>query len=673
MMPPQSQSPPSDTAGQPETLAGVTTRAVVLSVALTFAIYLLTTKPGFVRINWLPYTTPPVQPFFLLLLLQGANVLLQRCARLPAILRPFTRAELFFIYAALSISLPMERGGYVIHYLTSGQYFATDANKWGEIFAQYPDWFMPRDEGVIRRWMEGSASGHIPWEAWQVPLAVWFGFQMVMVFTVMCLVGLLRKQWSEGERLTYPLLFIPLEITGGRQTHGFATGFFRNPIMWIGFGLAAAFNGLNILHAYFPGIPGIARYLTLDPYLNEGLLRHVRPLGISFALEICGLAYLVSGEVLLSGWLLYFAMKLIKVIGLSMGYRESGFPFFQEVSAGGYVALAVFLVWIARPHLAEVWRQVWDARGREENEALPYRWLVIGLVFGSVAMVLFWVEAGLKPILPVIFLVCLYIFTLVAARVRAEAGPPVVWCHPYGYDQQMPLQLLGSRAIKSLGGDKSLALFGVLFWIGRAAYPHQVAQYFVDSLQLAHHGRARRSHMTALLLLVCAVALGLTFWYHLDVGYSVGQVLIGSRSGEQSIGWGFSWSRGEYQVVRAAMDRPTGPNFTQMGFYGAGFLITSLLTVARIRITSFPLHPLGFLLATLYGDYSPYWFPFLFAWTCQRLLLRYGGLKLYRRFVPLFLGLAFGHMLIGGFLWRIVINYFIDPSISRGYYLNLGG
>jgi len=30
-------------------------------------------------------------------------------------------------------------------------------------------------------------------------------------------------------------------------------------------------------------------------------------------------------------------------------------------------------------------------------------------------------------------------------------------------------------------------------------------------------------------------------------------------------------------------------------------------------------------------------------------------------------------MLIGGFLWRIVINYFIDPSISKRYYLNLGG
>ena len=652
----------------------MTLRAVILAVALTFAIYLLTTKPGFVRINWVPYTSPPVQPFFILLLFQGVNSLLRRFTKLPAFLRPFSRAELFFIYAALSISLPMERGGYVMHYLTTGQYFATDANKWGEIFAQYPDWFITKDEGVIRRWMEGSATGRIPWEDWQTPLAAWFGFQMVMVFTVMCLVGLMRKQWSEGERLTYPLLFIPLEITGGRKTEGVTVGFFRNPYMWIGFGLAALFNGINILHAYFPVVPPIQRYYPLDQSFTEGWLRFVRPLTLNFSLEIWGLAYLVSGEVLLSGWFFYLFMKLVRVVGMSAGYRASGFPFFMEVSAGGYVALALFLVLVARPHLRDVWQQIWGGKGeRESNEPLPYRWLAFGLVAGTVAMIAFWVQAGLKPILPTVFLLSMYAFTLVAARVRAEAGPPVVWCHPYGYDEQMPYQLLGSRYIASLGGPKSMALFGSLFWIGRTAYPHQIAQYFVDGFQLAHHGRAKRSHLVALMLVVCAVALGLTFWYHLDVGYKLGQVLIGSRAGEQRISWGFSWSRGEHSIIRAGMDHPRGPDFLRMGFYGAGFLFTSLLTLARMRLTNFPFHPLGFLLATLYGQHTPYWFPFLVAWTCQRLFLRYGGFKMYRRFVPLFLGLAFGHMLIGGFLWRIVINYFIDPSISKRYYLNLGG
>ncbi len=659
----------SDGAGI-QSLVGVSARALVLSVVLTFAIYLLTTKPGFVRINWVPYTSPPVQPFFILLLLYGLNQMLGRVKGLPRFLRPLTTAELLIIYAALSISLPMERGGYLLHYFATGKYLATDANGWERIFEQYPDWLFPKDESVIFRWAEGSATGHIPWAVWRTPLLAWSVFQMAMVFSVMCLVGLFQKQWSDRERLTYPLLFLPVEVVGARPRENVAGSFFRSPLMWIGFAIAAAFNGINILHAYFPAVPGIERYLSLDQYLNEGWLRNVRPLGISFALEVLGLAYLVSGEVLLSSWFFYFFMKLVKVIGLGMGYRGAGFPFFQEVSAGGYVALAVFLIWVARPHFARAWRGLEE---RDQNEALPFRLLLVGFVAGSVVMVWFLAEAGLPARLTVIWLLTMYMFTLVAARVRAEAGPPVVWCHPYGFDKQMPFQLLGSRYVKSLGGDKALAMFSGLFWIGRAAYPHQVAQYAADGFKLAGYAKAKRNQLMGLMLLICAVALGITYWYHLDVGYTFGQAMIGSRSGELSLGWGFNWSKGEYSVLQLAMERPQGPDWNRAGFYGAGFAFTALLTMARTRITSFPFHPLGFLLATLYGDYTPYWFPFLFAWICQRIFLRYGGLKLYRKFVPLFLGIAMGHVVLGGFLWRIVINYFIDPSISKRYYLNLGG
>lgn len=672
MTPPSNIIPPTHEHNAP--LAGLTARAAVLSVVFTFAIYLLTTKPGFVRINWVPYTSPPVQPFFILVLLVALNSLLARLRRCPPWLRPLTRAELFFIYAALAISMPMERGGYVIHYLTTGQYFANDANRWGQIFEQYPDWIVPKDQRVIQQWMEGSESGAIPWAAWRGPLTVWFLFQMVLVFTVLCLVSLFRKQWSENERLGYPLLRMPLEVAGRDTDRGMTAGMLRNPLTWIGFTLAAAYNGLNIAHAYFPGVPGIERYVPLDNSLTEGWLRYLRPMSLSFSLEIWGLAYLISGEVLFSGWFFYLFMKMVKVFGLSAGYRGAGFPFYQEVSSGGYIALALALIWVARPHLkAALQSALGIRRDPNGNEAMPAGWLVIGLVLGTAAMVWFWAQLGLKPVLTLIFLLSMFIFTLVAARVRAEAGPPVAWCHPYGYDLQMPYQLLGSRFLKSVGGEKGMALFGILFWIGRTAYPHQVAQYVVDGLQLAHHGNMRRTHLVALMLGICAVALGITFWYHLDVGYTFGQILIGSRSGEQSISWGFNWSRGEYTVLRQGLDFPASPDFTRMIAYACGLGFTALLSALRMRLSNFPFHPLGFLFGTLYGESTPYWFPFLVAWSFQRLFLRYGGFRMYRRFVPLFLGLALGHILIGGFLWRIVINYFIDPAISKRYYLNLGG
>ncbi len=175
------------------------------------------------------------------------------------------------------------------------------------------------------------------------------------------------------------------------------------------------------------------------------------------------------------------------------------------------------------------------------------------------------------------------------------------------------------------------------------------------------------------MLAMCVLALALTYWYHLDVGYRYGQGLIGAKTGRAGRSWALNWSRGNYRLLDTALDSPQGPDRTRAGFYGAGFALTVIVTWARTMISSFPFHPLGIILGTLYGDWTPYWGPFLIAWLAQRLTLRYGGLPAYRNVVPAFLGLFFGHVLIGGILWRIIINYFIDPVISFRYYVNLGG
>ena len=96
------------------------------------------------------------------------------------------------------------------------------------------------------------------------------------------------------------------------------------------------------------------------------------------------------------------------------------------------------------------------------------------------------------------------------------------------------------------------------------------------------------------------------------------------------------------------------------------------VTWSRTILTNFPLHPLGIIMGTLYRDGSPYWAPFLVAWIAQRLTLRYGSLPAYRKVVPAFIGLFFGHVLIGGIIWRIIINYFLDPTICVRYYVSLG-
>jgi hypothetical protein len=42
------------------------------------------------------------------------------------------------------------------------------------------------------------------------------------------------------------------------------------------------------------------------------------------------------------------------------------------------------------------------------------------------------------------------------------------------------------------------------------------------------------------------------------------------------------------------------------------------------------------------------WLPFVIAWAVKSLVLRYGGMRLYRQSLPLFYGLILGDFLAGG-------------------------
>jgi hypothetical protein len=44
--------------------------------------------------------------------------------------------------------------------------------------------------------------------------------------------------------------------------------------------------------------------------------------------------------------------------------------------------------------------------------------------------------------------------------------------------------------------------------------------------------------------------------------------------------------------------------------------------------------------------------PFLIAWAAKSIVLRYGGVKMYQKLVPLFMGFALGDVVIAG-LWGI--------------------
>ena len=64
--------------------------------------------------------------------------------------------------------------------------------------------------------------------AWGVPVFFWTLFLGTLGFIMLCLNTLLRRQWTESEKLSYPLVTLPLEMVNPR------TQLFKTRLFWAG-------------------------------------------------------------------------------------------------------------------------------------------------------------------------------------------------------------------------------------------------------------------------------------------------------------------------------------------------------------------------------------------------------------------------------------------------------
>ncbi|MCL6628524.1 MAG: hypothetical protein K6U00_02855, partial [Armatimonadetes bacterium] len=76
---------------------------------------------------------------------------------------------------------------------------------------------------------------------------------------------LVRRQWQDRERLPFPVVQLPLEMTDP------AGRLFRNRLMWIGFSVAAGLDLLNGLNYLYPNIPVLiqTRAYDLAPLITQ--------------------------------------------------------------------------------------------------------------------------------------------------------------------------------------------------------------------------------------------------------------------------------------------------------------------------------------------------------------------------------------------------------------------
>ena len=617
--------------------------------------------------NYVSNGAPPLLAFFAVLLLGSARPLLRRAA--PRLVP--SRAQILLIYAMLTVGVVL-MGLYHIRsllpHLIAMQYWSKDTPALLDYSRLLPWWYAPSDREAVRRYYEGSVSGEIPWDAWAVPLVAWGLFIVAIFVAAFSMVTLVHRQWVRNERLSFPLLTIPLAIASEDDRFSLSATRGRRLLFLAGFGLAAAFNGVNIAHVLYPPVPSLTTQLQLYPYFPDRPWTPLQAVTLYYMIEGIGIGYFVPLEITFSAWFFYAMHRAIAVAGTAAGYDEPGFPFVQEQCSGGYFAVGLILLWSLRRSLAASLRRALRRRSSGPDEPSD-RLAWLGLI-GSAGFVLgFAALAGMSMRLALPFFAIIGLWALVYARIRAETGVPFMFVFPDGMAKDIFVNSVGYGTVLSWGGLKSMVLLTTLNWVSRFHLPFEQAAYQMDASKLADEARIRRRYLFAALLLALVVGLVVSYWAHLSANNLTGANLIPSAG---TVGeYRATVARQEYEAMASRIAMPPVHSMPRLVAASGGFLFVSLLSMLRRTWLGFPFHPLGYLLATALGDTGTNWFPLFVAWLCKGLILRYGGLPLYRRGIPFFLGIAIGHFLVGGVLWPIS-GIFLSREVTNAYHLVFG-
>lgn len=634
----------------------VTFRAVALGVVLEAVNAFWLVQMERIRYSAHPTTVSLFfNAIFILVVLTGLNSLVVRS---PLRRWALCQGELLLIYAMLCIGSCMaahDMGQVLVASLTWPYYQADNNNHFAGLFWRFlSSWAMMPDKDAAEGYFRGHDTlytrQHLT--AWLGPTLVWTGFITVLLFTMQCVNSLIRKQWTDNERLTYPLARIPLEITDsmphGRGRSGVPLT--RNKIFWLGFVLAAAVDTTNSLNLYFPAVPAIlvpghgSSFYNAQDYVVNKPWNAIGWTPMSFYPFVIGLGMLMPMDFLFSSWFFYLFWKMQTILTVANAWDgDSRMPYANYQAFGAYMLFFASTLWVSRQYFKRIARRALGLPSDidDADEPLPYRGAFLGLAVGLIALCLFAMALGLAWWLSIAFFLIYLALALAITRMRAELGTPVHDLHFTGPDWVLA-DLIGARAL----GPQNLAVFSLFFWFNRAYRAHPMPHQ-LEALKMAEQtgGRHEMRGWFWALILAGAVGMVFAFWAMLHWNYIYGATAksIGTFGPE-------AWDR------YAGWLRAPKPGSPQVGAaIGVGFVFAGFLQAMRIRFVWWPFHPLAYAVSGSW-EMNLLWLPLFIAWVVKSLILRYGGgMKTYQASLPFFYGLILGQFIPGSLLniWGI--------------------
>ncbi len=624
----------------------ITLRATIIGLVLIPFVSYWAAEQGVDVI--LSLMVPPISALLLLLLLNWP-------VRCYAPRHALGEGEFVLIYAMLSVAcaLAAEWVTNINPLIYSYALFDDPNNKFSTLILPYvsPLFFL-HDKAAIPGFLEGGHSfvymlHHLG--PWWTPTLMWTLFITLIALSMLFVCSLFRSEWTEREKLSFPIIQLPMALTAGAGDGPF----WRSGLMWGAFIVMFGIDMVNGFAYLYPNIPRInVRFIgDLSQAFHSAPWNAVGWTPIGVFPFITAMALFLPSDLLFSAIFFFFFRKGQQVIAASLGYPQGVFgggglvpspPYFSEQSWGAFLGLFCMAIWIARHYLREVWASILTGVPVTGEEMVPHRWAFIGLVASILGVCAIGMIMNLSPFFTFLYLMLFLAFSIALTRMRAELGPPT---HEMAFmgPNQLIVDFAGTRMIPT---NYIPVLTTQFFFMNRIHRTHPMPTE-LEAMKMAE--RPGMVYLGLFIALVLAIVVANLFGHGVRIyhGYRWGAV----RAGDDTA-----------SVVQAIQNNPHGPNATAMLFVGLGMAMVFGLNKLRFMLPSFPLNPVGYALGMNFGvDY--FWFGLLIAFLLKGGVQRYAGLKGYRKLHLIALGVMLGEY-GAETIWSLVAMAFHIPTYS---------
>ena len=462
----------------------------------------------------------------------------------------------------------------------------------------------------------------------------WAGVVLSLIFAMLCINSLMRGAWNERERLTFPLIQLPVAMSEG----GGSGGMWKSRYMWIAFGVMFAIdimNGLNYLYPNLPAIP-VKDLFYIDRAFKDPPLSNIGDFRVSIYPFMAAIGLFMPSDLLFSFVVFFLLRKVTHVVLASQGIPQSTFsgtaiapgpPYFDEQTWGAVLAMFLGAMWVSREYLKDVWKEIrQDTRAmfrlgpkppKPLDGGVRHGWAFIGLLLSSSVVVWYGLIGGL-PLWYMIPYVALFLaFSVVLTRLRAQLGPPTHEFAFFGSNSIMH-RFVGTKWLT----DAQATWVSQVFIVMNRIYRNHPMPYQLEAMKMGQQERLNQRNIFICIVVASILGFFLAYFFLMARAYRTG---------------GIGWTDAIGYLENILRDRK-GPDIVGIVMTIVGFSLVMLMDAIRFKFPGFPLHPAGYVLSMNYGvDY--YWFGLLIALLVKNFVQRYYGLQGYDKLRQVALGI----------------------------------